>query len=105
MIITISIDIYWYKHGNETCAISLPKEMVEGLEKERKERYLETIPETVRVILSDYLRNKTKNKWLYLKFNNSNNIGRKQKRINLKIIDSVSQHEFRYILESLKKNW
>jgi hypothetical protein len=25
------------------------------LEKERKERYLETIPETVRVILSEYL--------------------------------------------------
>ena len=42
--------------------LSLPKEMVEGLEKERKERYLETIPETVRVILSDFLRNKTKNK-------------------------------------------
>jgi len=42
--------------------LSLPKEMVESLEKERKERYLETIPETIRVILSDYLRNKTKNK-------------------------------------------
>jgi metal-responsive CopG/Arc/MetJ family transcriptional regulator len=38
--------------------LSLPEEMVEVLEKERKERYLETIPETVRVILSDYLRNK-----------------------------------------------
>ena len=42
--------------------LSLPEEMVEVLEKERKERYLQTIPETVRVILSDYLRNKTKNK-------------------------------------------
>ena len=42
--------------------LSLPKEMVQVLEKERKERYLETIPETIRVILSDYLRNKTKNK-------------------------------------------
>jgi metal-responsive CopG/Arc/MetJ family transcriptional regulator len=42
--------------------LSLPKEMVQVLEKERKERYLETIPETVRVILSDYLRNKTRNK-------------------------------------------
>jgi metal-responsive CopG/Arc/MetJ family transcriptional regulator len=39
--------------------VSLPEEMVEVLEKERKERYLETIPETVRVILSDYLRKKT----------------------------------------------
>jgi metal-responsive CopG/Arc/MetJ family transcriptional regulator len=40
--------------------VSLPEEMVEILEKERKERYLETIPETIRVILSDYLRKKTK---------------------------------------------
>ena len=37
--------------------VSLPEEMVEVLVKERKERYLETIPETVRVI-SDYLRKK-----------------------------------------------
>ena len=36
--------------------LSLPEEMVKVLEKERKERYLETIPETVRVILSEYLR-------------------------------------------------
>ena len=40
--------------------LSLPEEMVEVLEKERKERYLETIPETIRVILSDYLRTKIK---------------------------------------------
>ena len=40
--------------------LSLPEEMIKVLEMERKERYLETIPETVRVILSDYLRNKTK---------------------------------------------
>ena len=42
--------------------LSLPEEMVKVLENERKERYLDTIPETVRGILSDYLRNKTKNK-------------------------------------------
>ena len=42
--------------------VSLPEEMVKVLENERKERYLETIPETVRVILSDYLRNKVKKK-------------------------------------------
>lgn len=42
--------------------VSLPEEMVKVLENERKERYLETIPETVRVILSDYLRNKMKKK-------------------------------------------
>ena len=40
--------------------IALPEEMVERLEKERKERYLETIPETVRVIMSDYLRMKSR---------------------------------------------
>jgi len=38
--------------------LSLPEEMVILIEKERKERYLETIPETIRVILSDYLRKK-----------------------------------------------
>ena len=38
--------------------LALPEEMVSALEKERKERYLETLPETVRVIVSDYLRNK-----------------------------------------------
>lgn len=38
--------------------LALPEEMVKALEKERKERYLETLPETVRVIVSDYLRNK-----------------------------------------------
>jgi metal-responsive CopG/Arc/MetJ family transcriptional regulator len=40
--------------------ISLPEEMVERLERERKERYLETIPETIRLILSDYLRMKSR---------------------------------------------
>jgi|GEM_PF-408395 metal-responsive CopG/Arc/MetJ family transcriptional regulator len=38
--------------------ISLPAEMVSMLEKDRKERYLETIPETIRVILSEYVRRK-----------------------------------------------
>ena len=42
--------------------LSLPEEMVKVLENERKERYLETIPETIRVILSDHLRNKIKKK-------------------------------------------
>ena len=53
------MDIYWYKiMPMKKIMVSLPEEMVEVLEKERKERYLETIPETVRVILSDYLRKK-----------------------------------------------
>lgn len=38
--------------------LALPEEMMNALEKERKERYFETLPETVRVIVSDYLRNK-----------------------------------------------
>ena len=38
--------------------VSLPDDMVKVLEKERKERLLETVPETIRVILSDYLKNK-----------------------------------------------
>jgi metal-responsive CopG/Arc/MetJ family transcriptional regulator len=42
--------------------VSLPEEMVKVLENERKERYLETIPETIRLILSDYLRNRMKKK-------------------------------------------
>jgi len=40
--------------------LALPEEMLKALENERKQRYLETIPETVRVILSDYLRGKVK---------------------------------------------
>jgi metal-responsive CopG/Arc/MetJ family transcriptional regulator len=42
--------------------LSIPEEMVKVLENERRERYLETIPETIRVILSDYIRNKGKKK-------------------------------------------
>lgn len=42
--------------------VSLPDEMVKVLEKERKERYLETIPETIRLILSDHLRMKIQSK-------------------------------------------
>jgi hypothetical protein len=36
--------------------VSIPEEMEKVLEKERKERMLETLPETIRVILSEYLR-------------------------------------------------
>jgi len=36
--------------------VSLPDEMVKRIEKERKERLLETVPETIRVIMSEYLR-------------------------------------------------
>ena len=36
--------------------VSIPEEMERVLEKERKERMLETLPEVIRVILSEYLR-------------------------------------------------
>lgn len=36
--------------------VALPDDMVKALEKERKERLLETVPETIRNILSDHLR-------------------------------------------------
>jgi hypothetical protein len=36
--------------------LALPDEMLKVLEKERKERYLQSVPETVRVILGEYLR-------------------------------------------------
>lgn len=36
--------------------LAIPDEMLKVLEKERKERLLDTVPETIRVILSEYLR-------------------------------------------------
>jgi hypothetical protein len=36
--------------------LALPDELLKVLEKERKERYLQTVPETVRVILGEYFR-------------------------------------------------
>ena len=36
--------------------LAIPDEMVKVLEKERKERLLDSVPETIRVILSEYLR-------------------------------------------------
>ena len=54
MLIKISFDIDIYQYGYEAVLVSLPEEMVKVLEKERKEMYLETISETIRLILSDY---------------------------------------------------
>lgn len=39
--------------------LAIPDEMIKVLEKERKERLLDTVPETIRVILSEYLRKRT----------------------------------------------
>jgi hypothetical protein len=36
--------------------LALPEEMIKVLDKERKERYLQTVPETIRVILGEYFR-------------------------------------------------
>jgi hypothetical protein len=41
--------------------ISVTKEMKQILEQERKKRLLDSIPETVRVILSEYLSTKKAN--------------------------------------------
>ncbi len=38
--------------------VSVPEEMARALERERKERLLETVPETIRAILSDHFRTK-----------------------------------------------
>ena len=40
--------------------LAIPDEMVKILEKERRERFLETVPETIRTILSEYLREKVR---------------------------------------------
>jgi hypothetical protein len=61
--ISLSIGIYIkIDMAMKKVMVALPGEMVNLLEKERKDRYLETIPETIRVILSDYLRMKSKSK-------------------------------------------
>lgn len=52
----ILIDVY--DMAMKRIMLSIPDEMYDEFEKERKERFLETVPETIRVILSDYLRSK-----------------------------------------------
>jgi metal-responsive CopG/Arc/MetJ family transcriptional regulator len=44
----------------EKVMVSITKEMKETLEEERKKRFLDSIPETIRTILSDYLSNRGK---------------------------------------------
>src|SRR5579875_1164255 len=57
--INISIPIYWcISMAMKKVMLAIPDEMFAVLEKERKARLLETVPETIRVILSDYLRSK-----------------------------------------------
>jgi len=57
--ILIKVSMYTIRYmAMKKFMISVPIEMEKVLEKERKERLLETIPETIRVILSEYLRKK-----------------------------------------------
>lgn len=42
--------------------VSVPSEMEKALEREQKERLVETVPETIRMILSDYFRSKSRSK-------------------------------------------
>jgi putative heme iron utilization protein len=59
MFINISIDTYRCPNmPMKKIMLALPDEMVKVIEKERKDRLLPSVPETIRVILSDYLRSK-----------------------------------------------
>ena len=44
----------------EKVMVSITKEMKDALEEERKKRLLDSIPETIRMILSDYVTNNGK---------------------------------------------
>ena len=58
LYITVSIyrNIVVYEMAMKKIMLALSEEMLKILERERKERYLQTIPETVRVILGEYFR-------------------------------------------------
>jgi transcriptional regulator of met regulon len=45
-----------YEMAMKKIMLALPDELLKILEKERKERYLQTIPETIRVILGEHFR-------------------------------------------------
>lgn len=57
MFIRVANGTQWYMVMKKVM-VALPDEMVKVLEKQRKDRLLETIPETIRVILSEYLSSK-----------------------------------------------
>jgi Arc/MetJ-type ribon-helix-helix transcriptional regulator len=44
--------------GTQKITVSMTDEMIEDLEKERKARRINTVPEVVRIIVSEYLRAK-----------------------------------------------
>jgi Arc/MetJ-type ribon-helix-helix transcriptional regulator len=45
--------------GTQKITVAMTDEMIEDLEKERKLRRINTVPEVVRIIVSEYLRAKT----------------------------------------------
>jgi hypothetical protein len=44
----------------EKVMLSITKEMLNSLEEERKKRLLDSVPETIRVIISEYFRSEGK---------------------------------------------
>jgi hypothetical protein len=46
--------------GMKKVTVAITEEMEKALEAERKKRLLDSIPETIRMILSEYLSSKTK---------------------------------------------
>ncbi len=47
--------------GTQKITVAMTDEMVKDLEVERKLRRINTVPEVVRIIVSEYLRNKATN--------------------------------------------
>lgn len=56
-MINVIIDIYSYQYMTmKRILVSVSEELYDSIEKERKKRKLETVPEAARAILSDYFR-------------------------------------------------
>ncbi len=51
----IRVAIATYGMAMKKIMVSMTQEMVDALEKERKKRKLDSLPETIRVILSNYV--------------------------------------------------
>ena len=51
----IKVSIVTYGMAMKKVMVSMTVEMIEALEKERKKRKLDSLPETIRVILSNYI--------------------------------------------------
>ena len=49
------------KTATPKITVAMTEEMMQGLEEERQARRIATIPEVVRIIVSEYFRNKSTN--------------------------------------------